>query len=282
LDCPFSGRVSPLFTKQLVASGNQSAFQRVAASLFGSVFAFIGGGLIYAALRGYGLLKQQAALEEASPLSPWLWRTMGCASRGKLEREERRRPLGARSPLQPRNAAISPGHGSAVRAQQESGHIPSAWFQLIGAILIVKAARASIRRRRFGETYFEFDTLPFSTGERVRGRIHLQFDARAEHGIDLRLSCVRRVVSGSGENSTTNQIILWQSDQNVPSGALAPGPLGSASPSIFRFLPTLLSPITTTQETRFSGCSTRRRTCREWITRTISRFQSLAVPRPLR
>jgi len=33
------------------------------------VFAFIGGGLIYAALRGYGLLKQQAALEEASPLS---------------------------------------------------------------------------------------------------------------------------------------------------------------------------------------------------------------------
>jgi len=106
-------------------------------------------------------------------------------------------------------------------------------FNLIGAILIVKAARASIRRRRFGETYFEFDTLPFSTGERVRGRIHLQFDARAEHGIDLRLSCVRRVVSGSGENSTTNQIILWQSDQNVPSGALAPGPLGSAIPVDF-------------------------------------------------
>jgi hypothetical protein len=44
---------------------------------------------------------------------------------------------------------------------------------------------------------------------------------------------VRKIVSGSGENSTTNQIILWQADQNVPAGALAPGPLGRAIPVDF-------------------------------------------------
>ena len=39
-----------------------------------SVFVLVGGGLIYAAIAGYGRLKKQAALEESNPLSPWLWR----------------------------------------------------------------------------------------------------------------------------------------------------------------------------------------------------------------
>jgi len=231
---PFLGAGLAFIYQQLVASGNQSAFQRVAASLFGSVFAFIGGGLIYAALRGYGLLKQQAALEEASPLSPWLWRTDWAARRAESLNEKSAVVLWVLAVLC--NLVTLP-FLLGMAQQFERSRNPVIFlllgFNLIGAILIVKAARASIRRRRFGETYFEFDTLPFSTGERVRGRIHLQFDARAEHGIDLRLSCVRKVVSGSGENSTTNQIILWQSDQNVPSGALAPGPLGSAIPVDF-------------------------------------------------
>jgi len=69
-------------------------------------------------------------------------------------------------------------------------------FNLIGAILIVKAARATIRHRRFGDTYFEFDTLPFSTGERVGGKIHLKLDTRVEHGIDLKLSACARSFRG--------------------------------------------------------------------------------------
>src|SRR5258707_2583788 len=231
---PFLGAGLAFIYQQLVASGNQSAFQRVAASLFGSVFAFIGGGLIYAALRGYGLLKQQAALEEAGPLSPWLWRTDGAARRAESWNEKSAVVLWV---LEVLCNLVTLQFLLGMAQQFERSRNPVIFlllgFNLIGAILIVKAARASIRRRRFGETYFEFDTLPFSIGERVRGRIHLQFDARAEHGIDLRLSCVRKVVSGSGENSTTNQIILWQSDQNVPAGALAPGPLGSAIPVDF-------------------------------------------------
>ncbi len=131
---------------------------------------------------------------------------LGCASRGKLEREERRRPLGARSPLQPRNAAISPGHGSAVRAQQESSHIPSAWFQ------------------------FDWRDSNRQSGARLNSSSAFRRDLlRVRYAAFFH----RRVVSGSGENSTTNQIILWQSDQNVPSGALAPGPLGSAIPVDF-------------------------------------------------
>jgi hypothetical protein len=100
-------------------------------------------------------------------------------------------------------------------------------------ILIVKALRATIRHRRFGDAYFEFDALPFSPGERVGGRIHLKLDSRAEHGIDLRLSCVRKRVSGSGDNRSTNQIVVWQAEHNVPAGAVEPGPLGRAIPVDF-------------------------------------------------
>src|SRR5439155_1604680 len=106
-------------------------------------------------------------------------------------------------------------------------------FNLVGTILFINAVRATIRHRRFGNTYFEFDTLPFSPGERVGGKIHLTLDARAEHGVNLRLSCVRKVVSGSGDSRSTNQIVLWQADQNVPAGAVGPGPLGRAIPVDF-------------------------------------------------
>jgi hypothetical protein len=75
--------------------------------------------------------------------------------------------------------------------------------------------------------------LPFSPGARVGGRIHLRFETQATHGIDLRLTCTRRIVSGSGNNRSTSQINLWQADKNVPSEAIAPGPLGRAIPVDF-------------------------------------------------
>jgi len=231
---PFLGAGLGFIYKQLVDSGNHTPFQTVAAILFGSIFAFIGGALIYAAVRGYGLLKQQSAREEASPLSPWLWRTDWAARRAESLNKKSAVALWVVAVLC--NLVTLPFlFGMAQQFARNRNPIVFLLlsFNLIGAILIVNAARATIRRRRFGDTYFEFDTLPFSTGERVRGKIHLQFDTRAEHGIDLRLSCVRKIVSGSGENSTTNQIILWQADQNVPAGALAPGPLGRAIPVDF-------------------------------------------------
>ncbi|HEY6268141.1 MAG TPA: HEAT repeat domain-containing protein [Candidatus Acidoferrum sp.] len=231
---PFLGAGLAFIYQQQVASGNQSAFQRVAASLFGSVFAFIGGGLIYAALRGYGLLKQQAAREEATPLSPWLWRTDWAARRAESLNKKSAVVLWVLAVFC--NLVTLPfllGMAQQFARNRNPIVFLLLGFNLIGAILIVNAARATIRRRRFGDTYFEFETLPFSTGECVRGKIHLQFDTRAEHGVDLRLSSVRKIVSGSGENSTTNQIVLWQADQNVPAGALAPGPLGRSIPVDF-------------------------------------------------
>src|SRR6266478_7682197 len=72
---PFVGMGLAFIYSQIISRGNFRPQQTIAAILFGSVFVFIGGALIYAATSGYGRLKKQAAIEEANPLSPWLWRT---------------------------------------------------------------------------------------------------------------------------------------------------------------------------------------------------------------
>src|SRR5229473_3895327 len=72
---PFVGMGLAFIYSQIISRGNFKPQQTIAAILFGSVFVFIGGALIYAAIGGYGRLKKQATIEEANPLSPWLWRT---------------------------------------------------------------------------------------------------------------------------------------------------------------------------------------------------------------
>jgi len=92
----------------------------------------------YAALRGYGLAKTEAALEEASPLSPWLWRTDWLrVARKSLTRE---RVVSGAAVFATSYAAIVPGWLSSS-AQGESV-ISSAWFQFVWRDLIVKATRA--------------------------------------------------------------------------------------------------------------------------------------------
>src|SRR2546430_352669 len=231
---PFLGGGLFVLFAQLTKSPNAPIAKTITSVMASLVFVLVGGGLIYAAISGYGQLKKQAAIEESNPLSPWLWRT-DWASR--------------RAGSQNKNSEIASWimaiFCNLITLPFLFGMVPDflrrgdprvmllLGFNLVGTILFINAVRATIRHRRFGNTYFEFDTLPFSPGERVGGKIHLTLDARAEHGVNLRLSCVRKVVSGSGDSRSTNQIVLWQADQNVPAGAVGPGPLGRAIPVDF-------------------------------------------------
>lgn len=231
---PFLGGGLAFIYTQLLSRGDFNTFDTFTGIMFGLVFVLIGGGLIYAAFRGYGLLKQQAAREESNPLSPWLWRLDWTSRRAESQNKKSEIASWVFAILC--NLITLPFLFRMVPNFARNGD-PRVFlllgFNLFGVILIVKASRATIRHQRFGDAYFEFDALPFSPGERVGGRIHLKFDTRAEHGIDLRLSCVRKLVSGSGDNRSTNQIVLWQAEHNVPAGAVEPGPLGRAIPVDF-------------------------------------------------
>jgi hypothetical protein len=231
---PFLGMGLAFMFAQFTAHGNHTPLETIASVMFGSVFASLGGGLMYAAIGGYGHLKKQAALEEANPRSPWLWRQDWAARRADSQNKNSQITYWVLAVLC--NMLILPFAVTLVPKMARSGD-PQMFlllgFSLMGIIPVVIAMRATVRHRRFGDTCFEFESLPFSPGARVAGRIQLKLETQLNHGIDLRLSCVRKIITTSGNHSSTSQIVLWQADQNIPAGAVGPGPFGRAIPVDF-------------------------------------------------
>jgi HEAT repeat protein len=231
---PFLGGGLFFISVQLARGRNFETGNTILGVMAGLGFAVIGAGFMYAAIGGYGRLKKQAAIEESNPLSPWLWRTDWASRRAESLNKKTEITYWVICIFS--NMILLPVVGGLAPKMVRSGD-PRAFlllgFGLIGVILLANAIRATIRHRRFGNTYLEFNSLPFSPGDRAGGRIHLKLETQAAHGIDLRLSCVRRVVTGSGDSRTTREAVLWQAEQNVPSGAVSPGPLGRMIPVDF-------------------------------------------------
>src|SRR5215472_10042776 len=231
---PFLGAGLSFLYAQLTSrqnSPNSGLIVGIAIALF---FVIVGAGLILGSIKGYGILKKQAALQEANPTSPWLWRSDWAVSRA--DSQSQKSYIGAWVLAALGNLFLFPflfGMLPQLFRQGNRLFIFVLAFGSLGVVLTVRAIRATIRHERFGNSYFDFDALPFSFGGRATGRIQLRFETQAAHGIDLRLSCVRRIVSGSGKDSTTSNVKLWESTKNVPSGAMMPGPLGRAIPVDF-------------------------------------------------
>jgi hypothetical protein len=234
LGLPFLGAGLFFSYVQLLNQKNFPPLQVAAGVGFGLVFAFIGAGLIYAGFFGYQIAKKQADLQEANPNSPWMWRKDWAVGRAES--------LNKKSWITYWVVALLCNLVSFPFALTEIpkfalNHNPVALFSLtfsvIGLLVAIAAVRATLRHTEYGNTYFEFDGTHFTPGERAAGKIQLKFDKRAEHGVNLRLSCIRKVSSGTGDSRTTNQITLWQSERNVFAGAIAPGPLGRSIPVEF-------------------------------------------------
>ncbi len=197
-------------------------------------FSVIGAGFVLVAFGGYRKLKQQASIEEANPSSPWLWRKDWADRRAESERKKTEITAWAACIFC--NLVMIPVAVTLI-PQLARRNDPRVFLILgfcsIGGILFVVALRATLRHRRFGNTYFEFASLPFSPGGRLSGKIHLKLDAEATHGIDLRLSCVRKTVTGSGNNRSTVETVLWQTEQNISSGAMGMDPFSRTIPVEF-------------------------------------------------
>lgn len=203
----------------------------IAAASIPLLFMMIGGGFVFAAFAGYRRLRQQAAMEESNPSSPWLWRADWASRQAKSENKNRE--IGAWIACVLGNLFLLPFAFAMLptlaRRSDPRALIVFA-FCAVGPILFVYALRASLRHRRFGNTCFEFYSLPFSPGATLSGRIHLKLASDAEHGFDLRLSCIRKTVTGSGNNRSTVKAVLWQADQHVSFATLGMDPSGRTIP----------------------------------------------------
>src|SRR5438552_11049037 len=137
---------------QLVSRGNFGTFEFAMGIMVASVFVFIGGGLIYAAFRGYALLKQQAAREESNPLSPWLWRADWASRRADSRNKKSEITYWVICILC--NMITVPVAANLV-PKMVGANDPRVFlvlgFSSLGLILLVNALRATIRHRRSEE-----------------------------------------------------------------------------------------------------------------------------------
>ena len=202
--------------------------------IFGLAFAAIGAGLMVGAVYGYHKQKQLAEVQNANPYSPWLWKRDWAT--GKALSQTRNSVFGWWIGTGLASALVVPIAATTVPSLLRNSD-PKALILigvcLVPLILLTGAARATMRRERYGQTYFEFSSLPFSPGKHFAGQIHLQLNSSVPHGIDLRLACVRTITTGSGKEQTTNKIVLWEDQANVPQGGISVGPLGAAIPVDF-------------------------------------------------
>jgi hypothetical protein len=217
---------------------NQPLAARIGGAIFASVFAVIGGGLIFGSLYGYSLQKKQARGKSANPASPWLWRQDWAA--GRVESKNRSSAITWWVAAVLTNMLLLPvsvGSMSKGLSTQDPTYIIPAALGLVGLLVLFGAIRATIRFERFGKTYFEMASLPFSPGSRVAGAIHIRLDTDVPHGIDLKLWCTRTVVSGSGKERSVHKMPLWEESKNSPATSFARTPLDTIIPVEFTIPP---------------------------------------------
>ena len=219
-------------------AANQPLSGRIGGAVFASVFAIIGGGLIFGSWYGYGLQKKQADREMAHPDAPWLWKEDWAVGRAVSKNKASVRGWWVCAVLA--NMLFLPVSagtiGRAVQTQDPAYMFPAS-LGLVGLLVLFGAIRATLRLTRFGKTYFEMNSAPFVPGDRVAGSIHMQMPTEVAHGIDLKLTCFRRVEVGGGQDRSWQQVPLWEASKNVAAGSLARGPLDTVAPVEFHLPP---------------------------------------------
>jgi hypothetical protein len=200
---------------------------------FGLTFSLAGGALLQGQSRAR---KQQAALAQKRqlyPESPWMWREDW--SQGRVQSTTRTSMISTWVFALLWNLVSCPILFLMPRSGASVGALAVAMvFPLVGVILLFLAIRLTIRWEKFGKTWLDLTTLPGVIGKELRGAIHVSFAEEPEGGVQLKLTCVNRIVTGSGKNQSTNEKILWREECTVSRGQLHGGPMGSVVPVAFK------------------------------------------------
>jgi hypothetical protein len=194
-------------------------------ALFGLVFAAIGLGLMYAAITAG---RRQRASEEKwraqtdGGTKPWLARSDWAAGKVKSSNTAQNVVLAIM-------ATAFCGMGGAFTVlllpeELRKGNYKALFvliFPLAGLGLLAAFIRGFLAQRKFGDCFFEMASIPGVIGGTLEGLIQTGARIQLEHGLTLKLSCIRRIVTGSGKNRSTQESILWQDEKNLnPAGGL--------------------------------------------------------------
>ncbi len=221
---------------QQAASPDPNWNQVAYSMMFALVFSGVGIGLL--ALLAFGRKKQKVidAAKAAYPESPWMWRADWAQGR-VLSKTKTSMELAW--VLAIFWNLISWGivyfAWSEIARQIQAKPISALVliFPGVGIGILIYAVRETARWLEFGKTWFEMASVPGVIGRPLRGNIQARFPHGAAKGVTLKLSCVNRIVTGSGKSQSTQEKVLWRDEVTVPSGSLMPSPEGTYIPVKF-------------------------------------------------
>ena len=209
---------------------------RVPMLLFQLVFTLAFGGVGFGLLFGSRLAARRAARTAARarqfPGEPWKWRDDWAAGLLRADRSSARFLTFFALFW---NAVSWPLAYFAVRDGVAQGHriaLLALLFPLVGSGLAVAALREFLRVRRFGGATLQLATQPGVIGGKLAGLVRIPAKIRPRAGFHLRLICVRRVTSGSGEDRRTDEVTVWEHEQVLATDALK-DPTQTALPVLF-------------------------------------------------
>jgi hypothetical protein len=217
-----------------IFSSNPDWSETIPLLVAGSLFSLVGVGLILGGIAGLKQQKKQEELQLRNPESPWLWRE-GWAS-GRIKSKASQGMIGLWVFTVIWNAVSIPV--SIIIVTQEIGMdnkivFVVLLFPLVGIITLFFALKETFRWKKFGVSIFEMQTLPGVIGGKLEGMVHTSIKQQLDKAANVRLSCVNRIVSGSGKNRSTSERILWQTETTLERGTMPTGYKGLIVPVAF-------------------------------------------------
>lgn len=104
---------------------------------------------------------------------------------------------------------------------------------LVGLGLLVAAIHATAHWRKFGRIRFAPSTHPGVIGGDLSGLIQVPAPMNSVGAVRLLLQCVRREITGGGENSSAADNVLWKHEEQVARDQWITGPGGTEIPVRF-------------------------------------------------
>ena len=212
-------------------SGTQSPWYPF---MFGLIFSGIGFGLIFLAIAGNRRYARQLQVQAEHPAEPWLWREDWAAGRVKSQTKGNMVTSWVFAIFWNLISWTITVFALPAALKQKGAAIYFFFvFPAVGMLLLIYSLRRTIAFFEFGKTCFEMDNVPGAVGHELKGSIQARFPHSPDHGVHLRLTCVHRYVTGSANNSTTNENIVWRDEADLESGQLCAGPAGTTIPVSF-------------------------------------------------
>jgi hypothetical protein len=116
------------------------------------------------------------------------------------------------------NLVSIPAGYAGVQAALHQGNkagIIALLFPLVGVGLLIWAIRTSLRLGKYGVSRLNLSTIPGVIGHTIAGTVRLTGILQPPEGFHVTLSCVRRVTTKSGDDSSITESILWREERQI-------------------------------------------------------------------